>query len=186
LSFKVDYGPLVEIQMQPDEIEYVTGLITQMPPDGLFVEWGSGGSTIKWAETLREQQKLITIEHNRLWWRKVTQYISERPDLADKINYLFRGVKHGFDHGYGHVLEEHPHGLDDYMFPVPEIFNGNVFFVDGIGRATIALLLKYMAKDPDSIIMIHDYYGREHWYSWATQYFSKVEQVGTTLTRLYR
>ena len=174
------------IQMHSDEIDYVAQLISNMNSTGLFVEWGSGASTVHWANALQHQQTMISIEHDILWWRKVSDHLKNYPELSNKIKYVLSPNKHGYVHKYGLIAEEHPYGLDEYMFPITEIFNGDIFFIDGIGRATIAILLKFMANKSDSIIMIHDYYGREHWYSWATQHFSKIEKVGKTLARLYR
>ena len=61
MSIAVNYGPMSEIQMQPDEVEEITSRIKEMPDDGLMVEWGSGGSSIKWLETLTGNQKLTSI-----------------------------------------------------------------------------------------------------------------------------
>jgi hypothetical protein len=68
-------------------------------------------------------------------------------------------------------------------------WDAEIFFIDGIARATCAamVLLKHNKKNP--VIFIHDYVGREQWYSWASQLF-KVEIVGdesakSTLARLY-
>ena len=46
MSIPVNYGPMVEIQMQPDEVAEVTSRIKEMSDDGLMVEWGSGVSTV--------------------------------------------------------------------------------------------------------------------------------------------
>jgi hypothetical protein len=181
----VEYGPMTEIQMHDNEVHEVTSRIKEMGSDGLMVEWGSGGSSIRWLETLTENQKLISIEHNPEWHMKVNQYVSSRPDLGQKFTYLFKPELYSYQHGYGVIGEEHPHGLDDYLFP-KGVADAEIFFVDGIARATTALIVKFLSTHPDPVIYIHDYVGRENWYAWAAQFFSKREKVGHTLMRLWK
>lgn len=186
MSIPVEYGPMSEIQMQLDEVAEITSRIKEMPEDGLMVEWGSGGSSVRWLETLTGDQRLISIEHNPQWHMKVKEYIVTRPELSKKFEYIFKPELYGFQHGYGNVIEEHPHGLDDYLVPNKKILNANIFLVDGIARATTALLVKFLSTKEDPVIYIHDFYGRENWYSWSTQFFSKREKVGHTLVRLWK
>lgn len=188
MSTPVEYGPMTEIQMQQNEIDEVTSRIKEMSDDGLMVEWGSGGSTVKWLETLRANQRLITIEHNIQWYNKVNDYVKTRNDINDRLTYIYRPELFNYQHGYARVEEELAHGLDDYIIPntAKHLVDADIFFVDGIGRATIALLMKFMSTKPDPVIYIHDYYGREEWYTWATQFFAKKEKVGHTLVRLWK
>lgn len=186
MSIPVNYGPMTEIQMQQDEVAEITSRIKEMPDNGLMVEWGSGGSSIKWLESLTDNQRLVSIEHNPQWHMKVKEYIVTRPELSKKFQYLFKPELYGFQHGYSSITEEHPHGLDDYMIPNKNILDGDIFLVDGVARATTALLVKFLSTKPDPVIYIHDYYGREQWYAWSTQFFSKKEKVGHTLVRLWK
>ena len=187
MSIPVNYGPMVEIQMQEDEVAEVTSRIKEMSSDGLMVEWGSGGSSVKWLETLTGDQRLISIEHNPEWHMKVSEYVnSKRPDINKRFKYIFKPELYGFQHGYASVNEENPHGLDDYFVPNSTIMGADIFFVDGVARATTALLVKMLSTKEDPVIYIHDYYGREQWYSWSTQFFSKKEKVGHTLVRLWK
>jgi hypothetical protein len=149
-----------------------------------MVEWGSGGSTVKWLESMKDNQRLISIEHTKEWYDKVNDYISIRDDVKDRFTYYHRPELYGLKHGYASASEEHPIGLDDYFFPDERIPKADIFFIDGIGRATISLLVMLFAEKNDPAIFIHDYYGREDWYNWATQFFRK-ERVGQTLVRLY-
>lgn len=187
MSIPVEYGPMTEIQMQQDEVAEITSRIKEMSDDGLMVEWGSGGSSVKWLETMRANQKLVSIEHNPSWHMKVSGYVNTRKDINDRFTYLFKPELYGYEHGYANVNEEHPHGLDEYLWPkVPNIENAQIYFVDGIARATTALLVKMLTKSDDPVIYIHDFFGREQWYSWAVQFFSKREKVGHTLVRLWK
>lgn len=179
-----NYGPMTEIQMQPDEILEVMRSIKEMDQSGLMVEWGSGGSTVKWLETMQSNQKLISIEHNQNWFNTVNDYVSSRTDIKDRFKYYYKPQLYGFDHGYASVIEEHPHGLDDYFIPDPKILDADIFFIDGVGRAACALFMAAFAKKSNPVVYLHDYYGRENWYSWLTRYF-RHERVGSTLVRIY-
>lgn len=187
MSIPVNYGPMTEIQMQLDEVAEVTSRIKEMSSDGLMVEWGSGGSSIKWLETMTGNQKLVSIEHNPNWHMKVSGYVNTRPDINTRFTYLFKPELYGYEHGYANVKEEHPHGLDDYLWPSKHnLENAQIYFIDGIARASVSILTKLLTKTEDPVIYIHDYYGREQWYTWATQFFSKKEKVGHTLVRLWK
>jgi hypothetical protein len=187
MSIPVNYGGglIVEIQMQPDEINYMTQVIDkELPTNGLMVEWGCGGSTCKWLELLSNGKRLITVEHNLEWYNKVAATISkEFKNFSSKFQ-LHHIPEQMIKHEYGTVVEEFPMGLDNYLAPnIKGFWDADLFFIDGIGRAACALsvLVKHTKKDP--IVFIHDYVGRESWYSWASQFYD-VEIVGSTLARL--
>ena len=192
MSTPANYGNiLTEIQMRQDEIDYVVDQIQKMPSDGLMVEWGCGGSTCKWIESLGENQKLISVDHNESWYNRVTRAVKAHfGDVSDKFSFYHIPEQFGFEHGYGHFIEEHPFGTDNYLLPPDSRwFDADIFFIDGIARAACALvtLLKHTKKNP--VIFIHDYVGREDWYSWASQFYD-VEIVAdleknSTLARLY-
>jgi len=190
MSIQVNYGPMTEIQMQPEEVEYISGCIKNMGSDGLMVEWGSGGSSVKWLETMVENQKLVSIEHNPSWHMKVSEYINTRPEINSRFTYMFKPELFGYEHEYSLPKEENPYGLDDYMWPKHpriKIAEADIYLIDGIGRATTALLVKMLSLKEDPVVFIHDYYGgRENWYGWAGKHFSKVEKIGRTLARLYK
>jgi hypothetical protein len=191
MSTPVNYGDIIsEVQMNQDEIDYVQGCIRAMPKDGLMVEWGSGGSTCAWLDVLSGDQKLISVEHTETWYNRVNRAIKAHfGDVSDKFKFYHIPEKF-IEHGYGSLIEEHPTGTDDYLLPLDDRWwDADIFFIDGIARATCALttLLKHKKKNP--VIFIHDYVGREDWYSWASQFFT-VEIVGdlekkSTLARLY-
>lgn len=169
----VNYGNILkEIQMVKDDMDVICSYIKNMPKDGLMVEWGSGGSTCKWIETLTEEQKLISIEHNNDWFNRVNRAVkAEWGDVSDKFTYYHIPEKY-IQHGYGNLGEEHPCGSDDYINPPdPRIWNADVFFIDGIVRATCLINVLYRKTKKSPIIMVHDYVGREQWYSWAAQFF---------------
>jgi hypothetical protein len=46
----VNYGNIKEMLMFPEETQCVLDHIKNLKPNGLMVEWGTGGSTCKWLE----------------------------------------------------------------------------------------------------------------------------------------
>jgi len=182
----INYGNIItEIQMHEDEIAYVLDVCSKLPDDATIVEWGSGGSTCVWLDKLKSTQKLISIEHNKKWFDKVTEAIDVHfeDDFSDRFAYLYIPEEY-VEHGYGNPLEEMPIGTAKYIKPPDKIFDSNVFFVDGIARGTclLSILINHTQKDP--VIFLHDYVGREEWFDWVTQFFN-IEVVATTLLRLY-
>lgn len=187
MSTPADYGGVItEIQLGPKDISYMVDLIQKLPDNALMVEWGSGGSTCKWLDTLSDKQKLVSIEHNETWQLRVTRAIKNHfGELGpDRFEYIYIPEEHGFEHGYGNVIEEHPLGTRQYINPREDIFNADIFFIDGIARAACLMNVLLQRSKKDAAIFIHDYVGREAWYDWAAQ-FCEVEIVGDTLARLY-
>lgn len=185
MSTPADYGGVItEIQLGVKDIEYTVNTIKNMPEYGLMVEWGSGGSTCKWLDTLGEKQKLISIEHNENWHMRVTRAVKNHfGDLdTEKFEYFHVPEAYGFEHGYGNILEEHPLGTAKYINPRVDIFDADIFFIDGIARAACLLTVLLKKTNLHATIFIHDYVGREEWYDWATQWFD-VEIVGETLAK---
>lgn len=185
MSSVVNYGDIItEIQMESDELEYVENIIKDMPKDGLMVEWGSGGSTCRWIETLSDNQRLISIEHNESWYNRVTRAVKAHfGNVEDKFKYLHIPER-TIEHGYATPIEELPIGCEEYINPNSDIWDADIFFVDGIARAACALSILHKKTKKKPVVMIHDYVGRELWYEWAVQFYD-AEIVGTTLCRLH-
>ena len=172
----VDYGDIIkEIQMVESEVNIVVDHIRNMPKNGLMVEWGSGGSTCKWIDTLSDDQKLISIEHNESWFDRVSRATKKHfPDLEKKFKYYHIPEQYDFQHGYATILEEHPFGLDNYVNPEDDnVWNADIFFIDGIARATCLMNVLLRRTKKDSVIFMHDYVGREEWYNWSVQLCNK-------------
>lgn len=181
----VNYGDIKSIMMFPEEVDYVTSLIREMPDSGMMVEWGSGGSTCKWLETKQASQILITIEHNAEWYNKVTNSVNTVFGLSVP-NFIFfhkEPVQGFYDHGFGGIEEENPFGLSEYMNPTQDVFNANLFFIDGIARGPIAACIFLRRKHLDSKVLIHDFSPRMAAYHWISQ-FCDIKFVGPTLAQL--
>ncbi len=189
-------------RLDPDEITFFEQFLANKAPGSKMVEWGSGGSTtmfVKYFQTGR----LVSIEHNAEWYKKVSEemvYGGEYPrECLDNFSYRFRPPTFEAQpidirfYGYGVPYEENPCFASTYIDPTsdvfcPDIWNSDIYFVDGICRGAVLATIHAKAKKRDAAIFIHDYYGPEKrvpWYNWASNLYTDVKQVGSTLARLY-
>ena len=188
LMVPVNYGKVNELLMMPDEVDFMVSVINQMPKNGTMVEWGSGASTCKWLDILKENQTLISIEHNLEWFNLVKDSVREH--FKDKhlatlnLYYCFDDTYDCYNRQYGNISEELPVGLSSYINVDKDMFNADIFFIDGVARGA-CLAITLLMKKPDARVFIHDYRKRENWYSWITQ-FAQVKMVGTTLAEIIR
>lgn len=191
---------MLEPRLDPDEIDYLKDFVFERKgPDTKMVEWGSGGSTLMFLPYF-EEGSFVSIEHNEAWFDKVTGALGESGIPQEALRnftychapptWMGRRVDLSF-HGYGVPMEENPCFVSRYINPETEhfeVFDADIYFVDGIARGPILATIKQKARRPNATVFIHDYYGRENrieWYNWASGLYSRVEQVGSTLARLY-
>jgi len=181
-----NYGEIItELQMMPDEVEYMTSFLKSQPNNIQMVEWGSGGSTCKWLELLNDTQNLISIEHNVDWYNKVSFAIHQHfGDVSNRFQYLFVEPDHKdlYTHGYGGIEEDHPIGLRRYINPTKGVYDSDIYYIDGIGRGICALTILCKHTKTNPTIFMHDYVYRQPLYDWVTQFFH-VEIVGHTLAK---
>lgn len=197
-------------RLDGDEIEYLLQFLQNKQPNTKMVEWGSGGSTTMFLPFFKTGQ-FISIEHNHEWFDKVSEEL--RTGDYDKEclkNFIYAFIPPIVDirfYGYGVPHEENPCFAKDYIQPriiddgkLVDIWDSDIFFVDGICRGAILATIRVKAKkllknyddtagkwNPPATIFIHDYYGfemREPWYNWASSLFGKVERVGNSLARI--
>ena len=184
-------------RMDPVEIEFFEQLLRNKVPGTKMVEWGSGGSTTMFLPYF-ETGQLISIEHNEEWFDRVMADIGSGEYLdAALANFLYchippshlgQPVPKAF-YGYGIPQEENPCFAKAYIDPSPgtNIWDADIFFVDGICRGAILATIRMKAQKPDAVVLIHDYYGpenRQSWYEWASSMYHSVIPIGTTLARL--
>lgn len=189
-------------RLDPDEITFFEQFLANKAPGSEMVEWGSGGSTtmfVKYFQTGR----LVSIEHNAEWYKKVSEemvYGGEYPrECLDNFSYIFKPPTFEDQpidirfYGYGVPFEENPCFASTYIDPTDDVFclniwNSDIYFVDGICRGAVLATIHAKAKRRDAAIFIHDYFGPEKrvpWYNWASNLYTDVRQVGSTLARLY-
>ena len=202
---------MLEPRLDPDEIEYLKDFLANKPDGTKMVEWGSGGSTAMFIPYFKTG-RFVSVEHNHEWFDKVgTELRTGEYDPECLSNFLYAFVPPIVDirfYGYGVPHEENPCFANDYINPrimdghqLLDIWDSDIFFVDGICRGAILATIRAKAKKPlrnyddrtgrwtdPATVFIHDYYGpemREPWYNWASSLYSKVERVGNSLARLY-
>lgn len=184
-------------RLDPNEIEYFEEFMKNKSPGTKMVEWGSGGSTTMFVPYF-ETGKLISIEHNKEWFDKVVKEVSTY-DRSCMENFTYLLCEPNIDghpvdirfYGYGVPFEENPCFSSSYINPETEdmkIFDADIYFVDGICRGAVLATIQAKARNRDAAVFIHDYFGHEKrvpWYQWASNLYSEVKQVGSTLARLY-
>jgi hypothetical protein len=189
-------------RLEDDEIKYFKSLMENKPDGTEMVEFGSGGSTcmfVKYFQTGR----LVSIEHNEQWYNKVREEIvigdEYSRECCENFSYIFKPPTFEDQpidirfYGYGVPYEENPCFASTYIDPTgdvfcPNIWNSDIYFVNGICRGAVLSTIHAKAKKRDAAVFIHDYYGPEKrvpWYNWASNLYSDVKQVGSTLARLY-
>jgi hypothetical protein len=70
----------MRVYMDPVEYSQIQAALTALQPKR-FLEWGSGGSTIDFLKRYASIQKMVSIEHHRLWFEKVKEAAND-PRLA--------------------------------------------------------------------------------------------------------
>jgi len=134
-----------------------------------IVEWGSGGSTILFAENKFPATTFISIEHNKIWYDKLKDIVAPISGVA----YRFIAPSGPFT-AYGTIEEEDSTYLQDYIHAPADISDVDLFFVDGVVRISILERIAREAK-PGSYILVHDTY--RTWYDKALALFSPVTKV---------
>lgn len=191
----------MEPRLEPEEIEFFKNLLEKKEPGTKMVEWGSGGSTLLFLPYFGTGE-LISVEHNKEWVDKVAQEVTRKefsPEVLKGFTYCWRPphyngahVQLGF-HGYGVPYEECPTFVADYIDPeysdprVVKVWDSDIYFVDGIARGPVLATIKQRALKKEARVFLHDLPGpenRREWYEWALRLYSKVEQVGPTLSEL--
>ena len=173
-------NPLSSIQMMPEEIDHLEKEISNLPGNGVMVEWGSGGSTLHWLSKLSSTQRLISIEHNRDWYRQVKEASSS---YGNFVYHNADVASEHFVHNYGDASEENPFNTRQYVCPSYEIFDADIFFIDGIARGACLAAVLLNRTNKNSKILMHDYKHRYIAYDWITQ-FCKVKLIGSTLAEI--
>jgi len=180
VTYKSAHCGDIDILMNEGEPSYIYGLL---PDDGTLIEWGCGGSTVYFLDNLKENQYLVSIEHNKQWYDKISNLIENHPNI-DRHVFLYIPSEIPNNH-YARPEEDMGCGLTEYICPDIDIIqSADVFLVDGIGRGPTAAFLSKKARQ-DAHVIIHDYQGRELWYDWASNCFDyKVIPENMTLCHM--
>jgi hypothetical protein len=138
------------------------------------------------------ERSMISIEHNRGWFDKVSETIKDHPNRS-RLLYLFLppGAPLQF-YGYGEASEENACYNLNYINPEIAlhekykitIFDADAFLIDGISRGACMATAFARATNNQASFFLHDYVGREPWYDWAVSLFPKRNIVDQTLIEL--
>lgn len=158
-------------------------ILEQVPEDGVLLEWGSGTSTIWFAERLKKKQRLVTIEHNEHWFFLVRNELSRlKQKQIDRLSFRHcPPTNPKFDMlPYGHPAKEIGIGMSGYIWGRVDadqdspIHEADVLFVDGVSRGCCLAVAAQVAK-PEAVIFLHD--AERSWYSWATNLLRHVDNT---------
>lgn len=186
----------MDILLSDNEQQLLKDIIYNAPSTATFVEYGCGGSTILFAESMRESQHLHSIEHNKEWFdtvseelhrracTNVTMHLREPRQLLRDTNGAIEAINETTFRPYATPHEELPMGLEDYI----HAHNTNIdwshvycVFVDGVARGPILALLPYKLQAHTGVLL-HDAAGREVWYQWSYQkQYVQLDMVGSML-----
>lgn len=142
-------APALSPWMHPTEIAAIE---TTLKPHHVMLEWGSGGSTLRFAPLVKHY---ISIEHNKGWHDKVRKAIGQ----AGLHNVALHFIPH--DQNAAPYIE----------FPTRTRHRFDRVLVDGRSRPECAtFVLDHLA--PDALVFIHDFYmpGRQYYHSVLDHY----------------
>ncbi len=152
--------------MHTKEIEFVT---SQLNPDDVMLEWGSGGSTTLFSVLV---DRYYSIEHVKDWYNKVSDALKQYPLLDVNYNFISPDLPR-----YSATRYKEFQTYIEYPSTFKCTFDK--VFIDGRSRAECAkFILPYLNKD--SIVFIHDYYTRPQ-YHWVEEYYDILGGVDDTL-----
>lgn len=161
------------VYMTRIELDEIYNTFNSYGDKAKIVEWGTGGSTVAWLMNLKPTQTFISIEHDIEWYKKVmdckTQLISTNnthyahlKDLNHKVYHIAKeGSAPGPDAGQWDMdgAEKYINGPD-----TEDIFDSDVYIVDGFARELCALNILKKAKKRNATVFLHDYGANTHRY----------------------
>ena len=144
-------------------------ILAELGPNDSLTEWGSGGSSVWFAENMTQGQSLYSIEHDRQWFQRMVEVRVAR-QLWHWHPVYFRVNHEGKN---ATPAEECPAGAFHYITKIPV---AGVVLVDGIARG--ACLATLAAMRFPGVVFLHD--ANRDWYEWATSLFSKRQIIKAT------
>lgn len=173
--------------MSDRELSVLSYHVAKMSPGSAIVEYGSGGSTHFFASRLTVGDlQLYSVEHDPEWYMRVAEEL-EFHSAHHRIHRMF--VKLGLDirrWRFSEPEEEMPAGAGAYIW-APSVHdktfrwdNVGLVFVDGLARGSILAVLRTVLN-PGTLVLLHDYAGREFWYDWAIVLYDSIVRHDTLL-----
>jgi hypothetical protein len=170
------------VYMTRIELDEIYNVFNSYGDSAKIVEWGSGGSTIAWLMNLKPSQTFVCIEHDLEWYNKVIEckkqliqtnndYYALLKDLNHRVYHIPKeGSSPGPDAGQWDL-----DGAETYINgPANEdIFNFDVYIIDGFARALCAINLFKKAKKRNATVFLHDYGANTHRYQDVVDVYPK-------------
>lgn len=149
--------------MSTEEINLIESFLK---PNMTMLEWGSGGSTIKFSQKV---SKYYSIEHVKDWYTKVNKELVNLK-LDNKVNNFL------IEPDYPRTLPTKYREFKTYIEYVDQLnIMFDVVLIDGRARAQCAKkVLKYL-KD-DAVVFIHDFWARPQYHS-VLEFYEEVASV---------
>jgi hypothetical protein len=150
---------LLNVFMTDGELNEIYNTLNSFGESATITEWGSGGSTVSWLFNLNPNQKLVSIEHDKTWFDKVTKIIED-----NKSKVFYNNFKYFFIPKTSHIGSlvgqfDYDEGCDNYCNGPQDIdvFNSDVYYVDGLCRKMCIETIFKKAKKRSAVIYLHDY-----------------------------
>lgn len=182
---------LLPMFIHTGEIGEVYKSLQEAGPAAKLVEWGSGGSTVGWLFSLQPDQTFISIEHDIVWYDRVKNILDEQLFLEQQLNPDFNP-----NHFFYHIPKDGTPGPDVGQFdddPGCEkyvngptdtnIWDADVFFVDGLARKWCAELVKEKATKETAVVFVHDYSSNANKYASLLELYPRHEIFTAPISR---
>jgi len=131
--------------MSQGEVNIILSLLT---PDDVMLEWGSGGSTVRFSKIVK---KLYSIEHDAEWY--VKNDIRIKQEGCENVNLHL--IKPNLPRSFPHVKREEFVDYIEYVKHLPEKRYDKVL-IDGRARIWCAYEALHYTNE-DSFVFVHDW-----------------------------
>lgn len=145
-------------------------ILSHLPASGLMLEWGCGGSTAWFLTNMRDEQRLVTIEHDADWLGQCKNLCGEHQRWTRRLTPGSLPIGKNATQ-----WEECSAGLADYVCAT-EAATADVILIDGIARGACLAWAAMNAKS-GACVYLHDVANakdvdgkpvdRLPWYAWA-------------------
>jgi hypothetical protein len=143
-------------------------VLGHLPQGGRMLEWGSGTSTTWFTERLPEGARLLSIEHDAGWHRRVCESLSR----GARAQVLLRPATGPLGPNAS-IAEERPDLLESYVQAADRLGPFDVILIDGVARgACLERAASLLA--PEGVVFLHD--AQRPWYDRAK---ARLTAIGT-------
>lgn len=164
--------------MSPDDAHV---LFAAAKPGDTVVEWGSGGSTLLFAQRVGEAGKVVSVEYQKRWYDKVNLQL-KKCRLNGRSSVIYEPPRP--ERQQDSAFQLMPKQMDRYVrSPISDgLVEGesvDVVFVDGRQRVRCALMAAKLLKT-GGILMIHDFWCRAKYRSRLSELLSEFKYLFET------